>query len=304
MIELGIMVNKVIELKTGKTKPEEIKVGGRIGRVIRTLGYILPMFLLFALLAIGIVKLWQCGIECDVFKIKPSIFISNDGMYSPEALKEFERLSNTFSGVSLLRPGLLDEVREVYSNSPWVEEVCSLKRVYPNRINIEFIPRFVSAQLKQNGYYWLIAEDGVLLPADGVKVKYKDLPVITGDIDHRPENGQVWHGDGVDGALKALKALKNTEFAKELDITKIHVNSPSFIDKLKRPGRSRPRLVVDTNSNISILWGTCSENFPGEINTKEKIAMLKRLLKDWKAKGAMGRPVCFDVRTRVGGYNL
>ena len=300
------MANKVIELKIGEGAPDEITVGGKTGRIIRGICGMLPMLLLFALFTLGLVRLWQRGIESSVFKVRPSIFISNDGLYSPEALREFDRLSNTFSGVSLLKPGLLDEVRELYGSSPWIEEVCSLKRVYPNKINIEFIPRFTAAQLKHNGYYWLVAEDGVLLPADGVKKKYEDLPVICGDIEHRPENGQIWHGEGVGGALKALTALKDSEFGHELGIKKITIEAPGFIDKLQRPGRSRPRLIVDTgnNSNISVLWGACLENFPGEPDTAQKIQMLNKLLHDWKEKGELGRNVCFDVRTNVVGYNL
>lgn len=298
------MANKVIELKTAKLQADEIRVCGKFGRSVKAVAAALPMFLLFALFTLGLVKLWQRGIESDVFKIRPSIFISNDGLYSQEALREFDRLSNEFSGVSLLKPGLLDEVRAVYAASPWVEDVCSLQRVYPNRINIEFIPRFVAAQLKHNGYYWLVAEDGVLLPADGVKKMYDGIPLITGDIDHRPENGQIWHSDGVGGALKSLTALLKSDFGRELGITRIQVQSPGFIDKLKQPGRSRPRLVIETSKNISVLWGTCSENFPGELSTAEKIGMLDGLLQEWKAKGAMGKEVCFDVRTNVAGYSL
>ena len=299
-----IMINKVIELKSGEEAPEEITVGGKTGRVIRSLCGALPMLLLFSLFALGLIRLWQQGIESSVFKVRPSIFISNDGMYSPEALREFDRLSNSFNGVSLLKPGLLDEVRKVYGSSPWIEEVCSLKRVYPNKINIEFVPRFVSAQLKHDGYYWLVAEDGVLLPADGVKRKYDDLPMICGDIEHRPENGQIWHGDGVGGALKALKALQKSEFGKELGIKKISIESPGFIDRLQRPGRSRPRLVIDMGGNIAVLWGACMDNFPGDPDMTEKISLLNKLLLEWKTNGAMGRNVCFDVRTSVAGYSL
>ncbi len=298
------MTNKVIEFKADKSQVPEIAVGGRIGRYLAAVGAVLPMLLLVFLFAFGVVKLWQRGIESDLFKIRPSIYLSNDSQYSPEALREFERLSNKFNGVSLLKPGLLDEVKNVYAASPWVEEVCSLKRVYPNRINIEFVPRFVAAQLHQNGYYWLVAADGVLLPADGVKKKYADLPEVTGDIEHRPENGQIWHSDGVGGALEALAALEQSKLGRELGVKKINIEAPSFIDKLKRPGKSRPRLVIDTDSQISILWGTCSENIPGEPDTAEKIRMLGKLLRDWKEKGGMGRRVCFDVRTSVAGYNL
>ncbi len=299
------MTNKIININSSrKSTSNEIKVGGKIGQIFKAIGAILPMLILFALFSVGIVKLWQRGIESEVFKIRPSIFITNDEQYSPEALREFDRLSNSFSGTSLLKPGLLDEVKKVYSESPWVEEVCSLQRVYPNRVNIEFIPRFVAAQLKHDGYYWLVAEDGVLLPADGVKKKYDKLPLICGDIEQRPENGQVWHSDGVGGALRALREINHSRFGQEMSISKIEIKSPGFIDKLQRPGRSRPRLTIDTDSKISIMWGTCSENFPGELGYSEKIKLLDGLLSDWKQKGAMGREVCFDVRTNVAGYNL
>ncbi len=297
-------MKKTVKTEVDKSTAKEIKVGGKIMGFIHWLGSVLPMLLLFALFALGTVKLWQRGIAADVFKIRPSIFITEDTAYAPEALREFERLSRNFSGMSLLKPGLLDEVKEVYESSPWVEEVCALNRVYPNKVNIEFIPRFVAAQLRHEGYYWLVASDGVLLPADGVKTEYKNLPVISGDIEHRPANGEIWHSDGVYGALKALQALQRSEFGKELGVTRIRINAPGFIDKLKRPGRSRPRLVIDTNSHITVLWGTCSENFPGEPDTASKISRLQQLLSDWKSKGNLERDVCFDVRTSVAGYNL
>ena len=262
------------------------------------------MILLFVLFALGVIKLWQKGMQSDLFKLRPAIFIANGKDYSEDAIYEFNRLSGYFAGKSLLEPGLLDKVRQVYSSSPWVEEVCSLRRVYPNKISIEFVPRYAAVQVRHDGYYWLVARDGVLLPADGVKKAYPGLPIIKGDIEKRPENGHIWHSDGVSGALKAFAELNDSDIADELQVSGIEIKAPGFIDRLKRPGKSRPRLLIKTDKNITIMWGTCEGSYPGELRPAEKIFMIRKLLSAWHIKGDMNKNICFDVRTKVAGYNL
>lgn len=89
-----------------------------------------------------------------------------------------------------------------------------------------------------------------------------------------------------------------------MHIEEIEIKAPGFIDKLKRPGKSRPRLLIRTDNNISIMWGTCEGNYPGELRSEQKIKLVRNLLDNWQNHGKLGESVCFDVRTLVAGYNL
>lgn len=259
-----------------------------------------PLFLIIAGVFFGVVTLWQKGMSSERFVIKPQVAIGEVTGYQSDAVCEFEKLGMLMTGKNLLDPMLLSEIKEEYEKSPWVISVCKMRRVFPDRVDVEFVPRMPVAQVKHRGYYWLVGSDAVLLPVDGRSYPQQQIPIIVGDIDTRPNNGSVWSG-GVMGALDVLESIERSSIATDIAISKIQIKAPSFLDRLSRQGKSRPRLEIKTHCGLSIDWGVCGMKLPGELSNAEKIASLKKLLTE---SSRPLREFSLDVRTATPGYNL
>ncbi len=259
-----------------------------------------PLCIIFASVIFGATQLWKNASSGNHFKIKPSVSIEGQGV--SEALKEYKRLGRFAVGRSLLDPLLLCDLKRQYMTSPWVSEVCSLKRVFPDKVYVEFIPREPFVQVLDGGYYWLVDNEGVLLPVAGNRVSRKGLPVIRGDINNRPRNGMFWNDSGVLGGVRALNNLRSSAMASTMPVREILIERPGFIDRLSTPGKSRPRLKMSTANGYSILWGTVSQDFPGELTDSEKIALLRQLVAE--CRGSAQHGISFDVRTNVAGFRV
>ncbi len=283
-----------------KTKPildEEAKQG-ILSLVLR----MLPLILLWAMVGYGLYACWQKALQDDAYRIcGDTLSLNSDARFCHDAVLETERLARIANGRSLLEPELLDDVRKLYEQSPWVREVCSVKRVFPNKIAVRFVLRSAVAQVRSDNsrYYWLIDDEGRLLPVPGSLSAKKELPQIYGDIGKQPCDGELWNDAGVSHALGVMAVLRNSPLSDDLAIRKIHVRR-SLLDRLR--ANDRPRLEIETDGQIMIRWGTFNQkNLPDEILSREKIAMLRALL-----SGSVPKlpGLCLDVRTRAPGYSF
>lgn len=286
----------------GEKGPSWAARGGRAvvaaaGLAIRCL----PLFFILAGVGYGCWHLWRLGLEDRAFRILPSMVVSDQSPCHPEANGEFSRLSDLSAGRSLLDPLLLSSIRDQYARSVWVKKVCRVERVFPNQVMVEFIPRRAFVQARQNGYYWLVDDENVLLPVDGTQAARAQLPVVEGDLADRPRYGEKWNDPGVTAATDALAAIENSPLAAQLPVRTITVRRSAFLDSKKQAHRSRPRLEIRTHTDINILWGCGPDGYPGEITTADKIVMLRQLLSQPPANR---RKISLDVRTAVPGYKL
>jgi len=283
-----------------KTKPiiDEQTRQGIVAVVMR----MLPLILLWAMVAYGVHYCWKNALHDEAYRVSgDTLSLNSDARFCRDAVMETERLARIANGRSLLEPGVLDDVRALYEQSPWIREVCSVKRVFPNKIAVRFVLRSAVAQVRSDNsrYYWLIDEDGRLLPVPGSLSPKKELPQIYGDISRQPRDGELWQDTGVSHALGVMAILRNSPLSDDLMVRKIHVRR-SLLDSLR--ANDRPRLEVETDGQIMIRWGTFNQqNLPDEILSREKIAMLRALL-----SGSVPKMpgLCLDVRTRAPGYSF
>jgi len=278
------------------------------GRLIQTLGalveatvHVPPLLVILGGAGCGLVYLWQESEAGAAYRIRPAVEVSQRPGVRPEAVREFQRLGAQAVGRSLLDPMLLRDLREKYRRSPWVREICTMRRVFPNQLCVEFIPREPAAQILKNGYYWMVDSGGVLLPMEGVREARAGLAVIRGELDNRPQDGQGCNDGGVQGALAALEAIRSPAVATSLPVTEVVISKPEYLDRLSQPNRSRPRLEIMTSSGLTILWGTAGDDFPGELKDGEKVALLRQLLAENRVDAARQQ---LDVRTRVAGISV
>jgi len=283
------------------------RVTGVLGSAGRHLGRMLPLLLLLASAAYGIVTLWQTAMADPRFRVGgETVSLSGAAEYCPAAREEIRRLGLQAAGRSVLDPWLLADLRRAYEASPWVKRVCRLARIFPDRVAVDFVLRMPVAQVASHGWYWLIDAEGVLLSVPGSEKPHAGLPEIVGNLpgmlSRQPAYGQMWSDVAVMDALGLLRVLRDSPLSEALHVRRLIVHRGSFLDTLECRRQHRPRLDIQTREGILVRWGTFnSADLPEELLNSEKLAMLRSLL----SQDFVTTPgICLDVRTRVPGYAM
>jgi hypothetical protein len=270
-------------------------------------GRFVDCFLFFLVLggcAFGIHVLWSTALADARFRMNgETLSLAGAIRECPESVAAFERLGREFNGRSLLDPGLVGDMEKAYRGNVWVKEITGLRRRFPNRVEVEFLLRLPSAQVWHEGAYWMVDMDGVVLPVDGVKKRFANLPEIVGVtpnvIGKRPRAGEPWDDEGVLGALGIMRALWGSPLAEVLPVERVVVNMGALGDR-SRLASPRRRFEVVTGQGAVVRWGTFnSGEMPGELGSSEKLYHLQELL---RRKESLKPGVSFDVRTRLPGY--
>lgn len=284
-----------------KDQPHRAIVVSVLAFLVESLVRMAPLCIIFGAAGYGLNDLWSRATQAERFRVQPAVALTPAPNTRPEAARSFRALGDYVAGRSVLDPLLLHDLKEEYLRCPWVKRIVSLQRIFPGQVSVEFVARNPYAQVLKGGYYWLIDDEGVMLPVEGVREVRPGMPVIRGDIDTRPHDGAVWDDAGVLGALHALLTIRGSALVQAVPITEIVVSRAEYLDRLSRPGRSRPRLELLTADGLSILWGTAAEDYPGELKDAEKLALLRQLVVEARAEGQARQ---LDVRTRIPGFTL
>ncbi|MCX7935872.1 MAG: hypothetical protein N3A66_11520, partial [Planctomycetota bacterium] len=267
-----------------------------------------PLALLSLAAAAGCAFIWREAWQDKRFCIAGDILsLSQAAGLRPEAVREIERFGSLAAGRSTLDPCLLLDLREQYQSSPWVRRIISLRRVFPDRLELDIVLRTPAAQVRSGGgegYFWLVDEEGVLLPVPGARNPYEALPQIVGAppeiMGRQPAEGRVWSDPAVSDSLDLLKRWRTA--VPDLTPQRIVVRRGVFLDSCRRRRLDRPRFEIETREGLTILWGTYNRgDLPDEMSAQEKFAHLQRLR---QREVAASSGLCLDVRTRVPGYSL
>lgn len=263
--------------------------------------------LIIAGAAVGIVRLWQMAMQDERFRIDgETLALAGSIKECPESVTELEHLARMVNGRSLLEPRLLSDIEDAYGGSMWVRRITGMRRLFPNRVEVEFILRTPMAQVRHGNRYWLVDSEAVLLPAAASREPFQGLPVVdaatAGIIADPPKPGHAWSDPGVTGALGIMRAFWASPLAQVLPVSRVSVNGGVFKDKEKREQKRRPRFEVETASGSIVRWGTFNEgDMDGELTSGEKLWQLQELV---RREEALRPGVCFDIRTKLPGYSL
>jgi hypothetical protein len=146
--------------------------------------------------------------------------------------------------------------------NPWVAEVKQVRRVYGEKpgdtLEVDCDYRAPVALVKWGANYWLVDNDGYLLPekytADNLEkiVVGRDnkttIRVIDGVRQPPPEAGRRWAGADLSAGLDLVKLFYGKLFLDE--VTAVDVTNYGG-----RVRRSDPQLVLDTRYGTQIWWG-------------------------------------------------
>ncbi len=116
--------------------------------------------------------------------------------------KEVEEAKKKLLGKNIFRAPVSD-VREVFSQNPWVKEV-SFKKRYPDRISVYIEERVPVGQIFFNSNYFLVSTDGMVLDSSQEPyeiIQISDLPL------KNLKTGSVVKSAEFDEAMKVYKEL-------------------------------------------------------------------------------------------------
>ncbi|HHT9133613.1 MAG TPA: cell division protein FtsQ/DivIB [Candidatus Avalokitesvara rifleensis] len=225
---------------------------------------------------------WRQLTVLDDFTVREVSFtvFPTDGI-KPGLLKEV-RNSQGLIGRNLFETNLTRKVAEKLERNSWVLKVHSVKRVFPDKLSVNLELRGPSAVLRKNGTFYLLDDEGVVLP-DG----YYSWPLDQGNtpyiqsvhIRKTPRAGECLDDPGIKAGIELVKFLKKNNAHRLLGVKVVDVSNVGL-------GRTNGEsdIVLWTKDGMAIKWGCpveCQQT--NELSDSEK---LKNLYSVVKAEGS------------------
>ena len=206
-----------------------------------------------------------------------------------------------FNGTeSLLDDTLSERIAAAFYTHPWIENVRSVRKSFPARLNVEVVYREPVAMVKGVDGYYPIDRHGILLPpADFSIADIERYPVIERVSSVPVGNlGEPWGDPAVEGAaeLAAVLNKQDTEqesWWKRLDVQSILV--PRRVALSEAGDQLEYQLL--THGGSQILWGRApGTNHPGELTVAQKLQRLSDYQRDFGGFDDAHGPYEIDIR--------
>jgi hypothetical protein len=177
----------------------------------------------------------------------------------------------------MMEEGTTEWIGLAFQANPWVKEVSSVERVFPDQIRVRFEYRDPVAAVKTSEGWIVVDEDRVRLP--GI---WKERPPCALQADivglHRaPLPGEVWNDPALAAGIDLARYVLEDSVLSSVDVAAIDVsNFDGRIDSL------RSEMAFSTNTGCVIYWGRpLSTDKYGELTQDEKVGNLRMVLKDF-----------------------
>ena len=174
---------------------------------------------------------------------------------------------------SIMTPGICERVAEAFRMNPWVDDVTSVRKVYPNRLDVELVLRRPVAGVRVAGRYYIVDAWGRRLTEGigGWPQGTDALPVIATADGTMPPLGGVWPSEAVKAGASVAKTLLDnrgklpTRFAV-IDCTNMG----------PRRDIRKSDIVLVTYEGTFVRWGRSPLvlNSPGELTPDEKVVKM------------------------------
>lgn len=240
-----------------------------------------PLFLRFGVFACiivfaiwGIKRIWCSLTDLNIFKVSPSTF----SFYSPSWVND--RFSDDIKHVATLNEqygmyenNLTQKIADAYGGIVVVKKVDSIKRVFPNKLNIKLVLRKPVAVVKNGSNVYLVDDECVLLPKEYYKlqnVEYESPCIQSNKLTRLPLYGSKWNDKGIEAGIELVKFLRANNIHNLFKVVAVDVSN---VCKRRFTGKSD--IVLWTENNTQIRWG-CSSlcNEPNELSDEEKLQNL------------------------------
>lgn len=253
-------------------------LSSKVGAVKKTIYLLFLRFGVFVCIVVfaiwGIKRIWLSLTDLNIFKVSPSTF----SFYSPSWVND--HFSHDIKNVATLKEhygmyedNLTRRIAEVYGGIAVVKKVDSIRRVFPNKLNIKLVLRKPVAIVQNGSNAYLVDDECVLLPKEYYKLKnveYESPSIRSNKLARLPLHGSKWNDKGVEAGIELVKFLRANNIH---NLFKIVVVDVSNVCKRRFTGKSD--IVLWTENNTQIRWG-CSPlcNEPNELSDEEKLQNL------------------------------
>jgi cell division protein FtsQ len=174
----------------------------------------------------------------------------------------------------------LNQFSKKIAAHPWIHS-ASVKRVFPQGINIEIKERTPFARIKLDKLY-IMDNYGVLLGKEISNLT--KLPLITGITAKNPALGNNVAGEEIIRGLKAMHNLNLLSMFKKNPIESVHINSKSRITFLTKNKNirvyMRPGMVQQSLKNLTLVIDTIEKYEPNlkhiDLSFKNKVVIKNR----------------------------
>ncbi|MDR4508809.1 MAG: hypothetical protein MRJ65_11345 [Candidatus Brocadiaceae bacterium] len=242
----------------------------------------------------GCKKIWYSVTDLSVFKISPSTFSFHVPSWMTSRFSDdIKDLSALNTHYRMYENNLTHKIASIYEEIILVKKVESIKRIFPNKINIKFVLRKPVVLVKSKNNSYLLDDECVLLPMEYYTLPNKeyDSPYITSSkLSKIPLYGSKWNDKRIEAGILLVKFLRENNIHTILNIICVDVSNVC-----KRSNSGKSDIVLRTKNNTQILWG-CSPlcNKFKELSDEEK---LQNLLSIAKSEGIhLRRMKSIDVR--------
>lgn len=174
---------------------------------------------------------------------------------------------------SLLDDRLVEEVAGDLRQNPWVQQVVRVEKRHGGEVSILCVYRRPIAAIQRHEQVAWIDAASVRVPV--LPGENKTLIWVDGIETPAPAVGDLWAGDDIVAAVRLASMLIDEPYADQ-------IASMSFANYGGRGSRLSPHIKLVTGNGNEILWGFAPGEEIEEPDAGQKIALLRRIYRQFK----------------------
>lgn len=255
----------------------------KIGELKRIVYPFFLRFMVFACVVIfiiwGIKKVWCSLTDLNIFQVSPSTFTFHMPSWMNDHFSDDIKCVATLDEqYGMFENNLTRKIADVYGGIVVVKKVDSIKRIFPNKLNIKLVLRKPVAIVKNGNNTYLVDDECFLLPKEYYKLQnaeYESPCIQSNKLARLPLYGTKWNDKGIEAGIELMKFLRANNIHNLFKVVTIDVSN---VCKRRFTGKSD--IILWTENNTQIRWG-CSPlcNEPNELSDEEKLQNLLSIAK-------------------------
>ena len=189
--------------------------------------------------------------------------------------------------LSIMDDDLINRIKRVFEDHPWVARVKHVKKGHPASINVKLEYRRPVCMVEAPGGAYAVDAKGYILPSEDFTSSEATRYLHLMGVDRAPTSpvGQLWSDAKVIGGAEIAAVLGPVWQSMKLKYIVPLASDPAAGAVTVGGDSSRrsrePFFILLTHGDRQILWGYApGANMLGEISAEEKVAWLKNYLSE------------------------
>ena len=201
--------------------------------------------------------------------------------------------------LSLLDESLPRNLYEAFRRDPWVAQVVRVRKVPPNRVDVELVYRRPVAMVEVAEGLYPVDPNGTLLPpADFSAADASEFPLIR-NVTSKPQGpaGTNWGDVAILGAARLAEALLQAPPRKPSHWERLGLVAIRVPDATASTGIEDLCFELLASGGSRIIWGRApGSTHPGELTVEQKIGRLEKYVADFGGFDRPHGPYEIDIR--------